>query len=159
MPIFKERTAFYQWSYRGNICPQYDRFINVVVEFYGGPGFCRILWGFGGFLERTPKKSCVNFGGQGVWFLFLIEKRIILFKTIITFFTIKIFKNLDNKNLNFFMRFFADFRRSTDNLPWKYRVPLTNQRGSFVLAFYFWIFKNPQKCVIFRDISMFFQWF
>ena len=65
MPIFKGRTAFYQWSYRGNICPQYDRFINVVVEFYGGPGFCRILWGFGGFLERTPKKSCVNFGGQG----------------------------------------------------------------------------------------------
>ena len=92
-------------------------------------------------------------------FYFLIEKRIILFKKIITFFTIKIFKNLDNKNLNVFMRFFADFRRSTDNLPWKYRVPLTNQRRSFVLAFYFWIFKNPQKCVIFRDISMFFQWF
>ena len=120
------------------------------VEFYGGSGV---------FLKERQKKVALILADRVYGFYFLIEKRIILFKKIITFFTIKIFKNLDNKNLNFFMRFFADFRRSTDNLPWKYRVPLTNQRGSFVLAFYFWIFKNPQKCVIFRDISMFFQWF
>jgi len=78
------------------------------VEFYGGSG---------DFLKERQKKVALILADRVYGFYFLIEKRIILFKKIITFFTIKIFKNLDNKNLNFFMRFFADFRRSTDNLP------------------------------------------
>ena len=45
--------------------------------------------------------SCACFYIHVYGFYFSIEKRIILFKKIITFFTIKIFENLDNKNLNF----------------------------------------------------------
>ena len=62
------------------------------VEFYGGSGV---------FLKERQKKVALILADRVYGFYFLIEKRIILFKKIITFFTIKIFKNLDNKNLNF----------------------------------------------------------
>ena len=64
------------------------------VEFYGGSG---------DFLKERPKKVALILADRVYGFYFLIEKRIILFKKSITFFTIKIFQNLDNQNLNFFM--------------------------------------------------------
>ena len=48
---------------------------------------------------------------------------------------------------------------NTEDLPitstWKYRAPLKFKGGNFVLAFFFLISKNLQKCVFCRRISMF----
>ena len=67
----------------------------------GVRGFVEFYEGSGDFLKERQKKVALILADRVYGFYFLIEKRIILFEKIITFFTIKIFKNLDNKNLNF----------------------------------------------------------